>query len=104
MHAREATVLGQILDDRAIADVVGHQSDELRDHVAQLVDLTLSCNMTRDAARILNVLLAMKHSQMLSGSGPIGFHMCTAKMRESRRGSSSKIASVGVLERIPPSQ
>jgi hypothetical protein len=41
---------------------------------------------------------------MLSGSGPIGFHMCTAKMRESRRGSSSKIASVGVLERIPPSQ
>ena len=43
-------------------------------------------------------------SQMVSGSAPIGFHMCTAKISELRRGLSSKITSVGVLERMPPSQ
>src|SRR5262249_54383375 len=37
------------------------QFDQLRDHVAQLVDLALSRNMARDAARILNVLLAVEH-------------------------------------------
>ena len=42
--------------------------------------------------------------QIVSGSGPTGFHMCTAKISELRRGLSSKIASVGVFERMPPSQ
>src|SRR5262245_2518201 len=35
--------------------------DQLRHHVAQLVDLPLSRDMTRDTARILNVLLAVEH-------------------------------------------
>src|SRR5215472_17084623 len=60
VHARQAAILGQVLDDRTIAGVIWHQSDQLRDHVAQLVDLTLSRNMTRDAARILNVLVAVE--------------------------------------------
>ena len=36
--------------------------------------------------------------QSVSGSGPAGFHMCTAKITESRRGLSSRTASIGVLE------
>ena len=43
-------------------------------------------------------------SHMVSGSGPTGFHMWTAKISELRRGLSSKTTSVGVLERMPPSQ
>jgi len=42
-------------------------------------------------------------SHMVSGSRPTGFHMWTAKISEFLRGLSSKITSVGVLERIPPS-
>src|SRR5258708_7845965 len=30
-------------------------------------------------------------SQIVAGSGPVGFHICTAKISELRRGSSSKI-------------
>src|SRR5262245_57133168 len=42
VHARQAAILGQVLDDRTIAGVLWHQSDQLRDPVAQLVDLTVS--------------------------------------------------------------
>src|SRR5258708_34346251 len=43
------------------ADVLGDQFNQLRDHVAQLVNLTLSRNMTRDAARVLDVLVPVKY-------------------------------------------
>ena len=37
-------------------------------------------------------------SQIVSGSSPVGFQRCTAKISEFRRGWSSKMRSVGVLE------
>ena len=43
-------------------------------------------------------------SHIVVGSGPCGFHICTAKTSELRRGVSSNTASTGVLERMPPSQ
>ena len=49
-------------------------------------------------------LCRLSTSQIVPGSSPIGFHRCTAKISEFLRGLSSKIASVGVLERMPPSQ
>ena len=42
--------------------------------------------------------------QIVSGSGPRGFQIWTAKISEFRRGLSSNTASTGVLERMPPSQ
>ena len=46
----------------------------------------------------------LKTSAIVSGSVPVGFHMCTAKITESFRRLSSKTASVGVFDKIPPSQ
>lgn len=55
MHARQAAILGQILDDRMIAGVLGDQFDQLGDHVAQLVNLALSRKMaTSTVARPLS--------------------------------------------------
>src|SRR5260370_40021857 len=54
-------MLGQILDERMIAGVLGDQFNQLRAQVAQLVNLTLFRNMTRDAARVLDVLLSVEH-------------------------------------------
>ena len=42
--------------------------------------------------------------QIVSGSGPCGFQMCTANTSELRRGLSSNTASTGVFDRMPPSQ
>src|SRR5262245_19892494 len=61
MHARQAAILGQILDDGMIASVLRDQFGQFRDHVPQLVDLTLSRNMARDAARVLDVLVPVEH-------------------------------------------
>ena len=36
--------------------------------------------------------------QSVSGSVPSGFHTCTVKITESRRGLSSRTASIGVFE------
>ena len=46
----------------------------------------------------------LKTSAIVSGSVPVEFHMCTAKITESFRGLSSKTASVGVFDKMPPSQ
>src|SRR5882672_10236549 len=49
-------------------------------------------------------LCRLSTSAIVVGSAPDGFHRCTAKISESLRGSSSNTASVGVFDRIPPSQ
>src|SRR5258705_9029970 len=49
-------------------------------------------------------LCRLNTSAIVLGSGPDGFHMWTEKISESLRGMSSNTASVGVFERIPPSQ
>ena len=43
-------------------------------------------------------------SAIVVGSAPDGFQRCTAKINEFLRGLSSNTASVGVLDKIPPSQ
>src|SRR6266700_5790517 len=43
-------------------------------------------------------------SAIVVGSAPDGFQRCTAKIREYLRGLSSNTASVGVFDRMPPSQ
>jgi hypothetical protein len=49
-------------------------------------------------------LCRLSTSAIVVGSAPDGFHMCTAKISEFLRGLSSNTASVGVFERMPPSQ
>src|SRR5215831_16556493 len=61
MHARQAAVLGQILHERILAGTLADQFDQFGDDVAQPVHLTLSGNVTRDAARVLNVLVPVQH-------------------------------------------
>src|SRR5258707_8651354 len=49
-------------------------------------------------------LCRLSTSAIVVGSAPDGFHMWTAKISEFLRGLSSKTASVGVFDRMPPSQ
>src|SRR6266576_5629453 len=49
-------------------------------------------------------LWRLSTSAIVVGSGPDGFHKCTAKISEFFRGLSSNTASVGVFDRMPPSQ
>ena len=69
--------------------------------MAELVGFALAHDVGRDPARILNVLVAVE--DLPDGLGLVPRRM--PKMHcELRRGLSSKMRSVGVLERIPPSQ
>src|SRR5215471_3884130 len=61
MHACQAAILGQILHQRVLAGVLGDQFDQFGNPVAQLVHLTLSRDVTRDAARVLDVLVPVEH-------------------------------------------
>ena len=93
-----------MLDDRLVAALFRQQLREVRDDVAHVVHLTLSRDVACDPAGVLDVLLTVEDLPDRLRLRPIGFHICTAKISELRRGLSSKIASVGVLERMPPSQ
>lgn len=90
MHLRLATVLRQILDGGMVPVLKRH---------SQLMHLPLARDMACDTTRILNVLLAIEHVPNGLWFRPDRIPLCTAKIRELRRGLSSKIASVGVLER-----
>src|SRR5882672_8906862 len=104
MHAGHTAIAGQIAYLRGVTHLLRHASDKLADDVAQAVDLLLADNLARDPIRILNVLVSMQRVPDCVGAGPTGFQRLTVKTRESRRGSSSKIASVGLFDRMPPSQ
>ena len=77
---------------------------QLFDDVAQPVRLLLARDVAGDTARVLDVFLPVQHLPDRAGLRPAGFHRWTAKISEFFRGLSSKMASVGVLDRIPPSQ
>ena len=104
MHARVAVIAGELPVERIVLLLLGHIFEQLGDDVAELMRLALAHDVAGDAARILDVLVRLRICQMVSGSSPVGCHRCTAKISELRRGWSSKMRSVGVLERMPPSQ
>ena len=60
VHARQTAILAQLPNARVLAFLLGDELDQLRHDVAQLVDLTLTCDMAGDPARILNVFVAMQ--------------------------------------------
>jgi hypothetical protein len=61
MHARQAAIFGQILDDRVVACLIRYEFHELRHDMAQPVHLPLPRNMAGNAARILDVFVPVEH-------------------------------------------
>jgi hypothetical protein len=104
MHAGLAAKAQQFPDLRIVALAFGQPRCEFVDDVTQPMRLLVARDLARNAARILDVLVAVEKIAIVVGSGPTGFHKWTEKITESLLGLSSNTASVGVLERMPPSQ
>jgi len=60
IHAGEASIAGEIAYLFNVAIPLRNFLDQRGDDVTQAMDLTLASNVTRNPARILNVLLAME--------------------------------------------
>src|SRR5262249_57638827 len=56
-----ATILSQILDQRVLAAILRNEFYQLGNDMAEPVDLSLTADVSGDAARILNVLMAVEH-------------------------------------------
>ena len=104
MHPRQAAVRGHFADLLAGAFARRQFRRQFGNDVTQAMDLRLALDMGDGAAGILKVFLPVHHLQDQIGSGPFGFQTWTARTSELRRGLSSKTASTGVFERMPPSQ
>ena len=89
-----------------------HQPPEVLDAMDEWNKRTHGASGLIDRVRSSSYTMASAEKRTLEsltllvepGSSPIGFQRWTAKISEFLRGLSSKIASVGVLERMPPSQ
>ena len=60
MHAREAAPAGQLAHGLAVADVLRDMAEQFLDHMAQTMGLHLAGDVAGYAARVLDVLLAMR--------------------------------------------
>ena len=103
MHRGFASPRGEPAHGRRRAFGFRHVPGQLADHVAQPVNLLLARDVAVGAARVLDVLLPLRHLPDAL-PGPAGFHIWTEKMIELRRGLSSSTTSTGVFEYTPPSQ
>jgi hypothetical protein len=61
MHLRHAAVVGEIADQCSISLLGRYLLHQLTNHVTQAMRLLLAGNVTRDAARILNILLPVQN-------------------------------------------
>ena len=104
MHARQATEAGQRANGLAAADFFRDVLGKLPDDMAKPVDLQLARNVVRDPAGVLDVFLPVENFPDRLGLGPDRIPRVNGKDQGVPAGASSKTTSVGVLERIPPSQ